>query len=79
VVLAPPSNTDAFLLRDTSVSSPQLNRRIWSKISVPHPWKPWKGGSIPFNNYLNSQSTTMCWMLHLPTWIVLFWETHVCL
>jgi hypothetical protein len=39
VLDVPASNTDGFLLRDTSVSSTWLNRPTWSKESLSPPWK----------------------------------------
>jgi hypothetical protein len=37
VLDAPASNTDSFLLRDTCVSSTQLNRPNWSNVSLTPP------------------------------------------
>jgi hypothetical protein len=38
LLYAPASNTDGQLLRDTCVSSPYLNRLIWSKMNHSPPW-----------------------------------------
>jgi hypothetical protein len=37
VLDAPASNVDSFLSRDTCVSSTQLNRSIWNKLSISPP------------------------------------------
>jgi hypothetical protein len=51
VLDAPPSNTDGFLLTDTYVSSIQLKRPIWNKISLSKLFKYLKlAGSIPLKN-----------------------------
>jgi hypothetical protein len=39
VLDAAASNTDGFVLRDTYVSSTQLNRPIWDKLSLSPPEK----------------------------------------
>jgi hypothetical protein len=56
----PISKLDGFLSRSTCVSSTQLNRSIWNKLSFSTPWKPWCTGSIPFKNLLSSHRETMC-------------------
>jgi hypothetical protein len=47
---SPPSNLDGFLCTDTCVSSIQLNRPVWSNLSISPSWKPCWPGSIPFKN-----------------------------
>jgi hypothetical protein len=44
------SNILGFLWRDTCVSSTQLYRPIWSKLSTSSPLKTQVAGSIPFIN-----------------------------
>jgi hypothetical protein len=41
VLYAPASNLDGFLLRDTCVSSFQLNRPILIKVTGSPHWNPW--------------------------------------
>jgi hypothetical protein len=43
------SNIDGFWGVDTCVSSAQLNRAFWNKMSFSPPWTLWSSGSIPFN------------------------------
>jgi hypothetical protein len=50
VLDAATSNIGGFLWRDTCVSSTQLNRPIWNKVSLSTPSKLWFVGSIPFKN-----------------------------
>jgi hypothetical protein len=56
------SNTDCFLCTDIYVSSTQLSRPIWNKMSISPPWKLWFSGSIPFktNSVLTGQQCSIC-------------------
>ena len=60
VLLAPATQTNGFLSRDTCISSTQLDRLIWIKMSFSPSWKLWFSGSIPFKHYFNSHSVRMC-------------------
>jgi hypothetical protein len=65
VLHAAGSNIDGFLWRDACVSSTELNRPNWKRMSLSPPWYLWFAGSAPFKSYLNSQWEMMCYMLLL--------------
>jgi hypothetical protein len=50
---------DSFLWRGTCVSSPQLNRRMWNKMSLSPLWKLWWTWSTSFKRALNSPGKNM--------------------
>jgi hypothetical protein len=66
-----------FFWRDTCVTSTQLNRSFWNKMSLSPPWKVRFSGSILFKNELNFNKATMGYMLLRLTQMGLFQETHV--
>jgi hypothetical protein len=66
------SNTDGFVWRDAYVSSTQLGRPTWNKISFSPPWKLWFSGNIPFKNKSvlpRKECARCCSFLH--TWFSL--------
>jgi hypothetical protein len=54
------SNIVGFLWRDTCVSSTQVNKPIWKKMTLTPPSKLRFAGSIPSKNELNSHREKMC-------------------
>jgi hypothetical protein len=66
------SNTHRFLSRHICVSSPYLNRPIWSKMSLSTWWNIETAGNITLKNGHNSHRETLCSMLLLFTQMVFF-------